>query len=228
MTQVADPYPHTAPPRNGFGITALVLALIGLVFGFLPLTGFLALILGALAVLFGLLGVARTRKGLATNKIMSWVGTALGGLSLVIGIWGVVIVYQVTEQLVRDLDEISTGLQTPPAPGQGNTPADVVPAAPEAEAGPSVVRYEVDGTGTALTINYSTANGGGFSSESVTDARLPWSVEVPVNPEGFTSYDLMASNDENGGTITCRILVNGQVVQEATSKGPYQMVMCMR
>ncbi|MFI0469707.1 MmpS family transport accessory protein [Saccharopolyspora sp. 5N102] len=217
-------------PRNGFGITALVLALVGFVFGIVPLTGFIALILGALAVLFGLLGVARTRKGVATNKIMSWIGAGLGALSLVVGIWGMVIVFQATEKLVRDLDEIGTGLQTPPAPGTGNTAEGVVPAAPgnEVEPGAGVVRYEVDGTGTAMSINYSTGNGGGFSSESVSDARLPWSVEVPVNTDGFTSYSLMASNDEDGGTISCRILVNRQVVQEATSKGPYQSAMCMK
>ncbi|MDQ3761616.1 MAG: hypothetical protein M3460_07925 [Actinomycetota bacterium] len=45
MTQSAAP----TVPRNGFGITAVVLAVIGLV----PFTGFIALILGLLAVVFG-------------------------------------------------------------------------------------------------------------------------------------------------------------------------------
>ena len=40
--------PPTAAPRNGFSITALALALSGLVFGLVPFTGFLALMLGAL------------------------------------------------------------------------------------------------------------------------------------------------------------------------------------
>ncbi|MCA1708749.1 MAG: hypothetical protein LC808_37900, partial [Actinobacteria bacterium] len=61
MTTPSAPPPPPPPaptvPRNGFGIiTALVLALIGLVFGFVPFTGFIALILGMLAVLFGVLG----------------------------------------------------------------------------------------------------------------------------------------------------------------------------
>jgi hypothetical protein len=78
---MADPNPAAVMPlvpRNGFGITALVLALIGLVFGQVPLTGFLALILGMLAVLFGSLGWARTRRGEATNPRMTMIGAALG------------------------------------------------------------------------------------------------------------------------------------------------------
>lgn len=123
------PYPPAAPPRNGFGITALVLALIGLVFSLIPLTGFIALILGGLAVLFGLLGVARTRKGVATNKIMSWIGTGLGGLSLVVGIVGMVIVFQAADQFVRDMDKISDDLQTSP----GSAQEGIVPASPLTE-----------------------------------------------------------------------------------------------
>src|SRR5690606_10626059 len=72
-----QPY-TTQPARNGFGITALVLALVGAVFGIVPLTGFIALILGGLAVVFGLLGIARTRKGIATNRVMSIISTVLG------------------------------------------------------------------------------------------------------------------------------------------------------
>ena len=86
------PY-YAPPPRNGFGVTALCLALPGSVFGFFPLTGFLALVLGALALLFGLLGVARARKGLASNRGMSMLGAVLGACVLVAGIWGVVTLY---------------------------------------------------------------------------------------------------------------------------------------
>ncbi|GAA2797458.1 MmpS family transport accessory protein [Saccharopolyspora taberi] len=225
MTEVVTSSQHVGQPRNGFGIAALVLALIGLVFGIIPLTGFVALILGALAVLFGLLGVARTRKGVATNKIMSWVGTGLGGLAAVVGIWGMVIVFQAAGELVRDLDRIGADFQAPPAPGTPLTPG--VPAG-EAEEGAGAVRYEVEGSGSALSITYSTFNGGGASSESLADTALPWSVEVPVDIDAFSTYTLMASNDENGGTITCRILVNGEVVQEATSKGPFQSAMCVK
>lgn len=122
MTQAAQPT-EPAPavePKNGFGITALALALVGLVFGMIPITGFIALILGALAVLFGLLGVSRARHGRANNKKMSWIGTVLGLGSLALGIWGVVIVFQATDQFVREMDEITRGLENAPPPPKVN------------------------------------------------------------------------------------------------------------
>jgi hypothetical protein len=90
-------------PRNGFGITALVLALIGLVFGLVPLTGFLALILGMLAVLFGSLGWARARRGGATNRKMTVIGAALGIGAVALGIWGMTIVFGTFDKIGKGL-----------------------------------------------------------------------------------------------------------------------------
>lgn len=84
MTQSAAP----TVPRNGFGITALVLAVIGLIFGLMPFAEFITLILGVLAVLFGLLGWSRTRWGVATNHTVTVIGTLLGIGTAVLGIWG--------------------------------------------------------------------------------------------------------------------------------------------
>lgn len=100
--------PPPPPARNGFGITALVLAIIGCVFGLIPFTGFIALILGLLAVLFGLLGLGRVRRRLADNKILTIVGTVLGVLSTVLGIVGIVIVFGTINQLSRDMDELTS------------------------------------------------------------------------------------------------------------------------
>lgn len=97
------PPPAPAAPRNGFGITALVLALVGLVFGLVPFTGFLALILGMLAVLFGLLGWSRARKGIATNSGMAGTGTFLGVAAAVLGIWGMTILFGAVDKLGKDL-----------------------------------------------------------------------------------------------------------------------------
>ncbi|MCA1693472.1 MAG: DUF4190 domain-containing protein [Actinobacteria bacterium] len=100
--------PAAAPtvPRNGFGITALALALTGLVFSFVPLTGFLALILGALAVVFGLLGWGRARRGEATNRTMAVISTALGVLAAVVGIIGISITFSAVDKLGTDLQNI--------------------------------------------------------------------------------------------------------------------------
>lgn len=123
MTQSSYPMgppPVSVPaPRNGMGITALSLALVGLVFSLIPFTGFLAVMLGALALVFGLIGISRARSGLATNRVMSWFGTLLGALALAGGVWGMVIVFQATEEFVRDMDQIGRDLEAPPPmPGQ--------------------------------------------------------------------------------------------------------------
>jgi hypothetical protein len=83
-----------------------VLALVGLVFGLVPFTGFLALILGMLAVLFGLLGWSRTRHGIATNRKMTAISTVLGIGAAALGIWGIVIVFGAVDKLGSDLQNI--------------------------------------------------------------------------------------------------------------------------
>ena len=126
------PTQYAAPARNGFGITALVLAFIGAVFGLVPLTGFIALILGALAVLFGLLGVARVRKGTASNGVMSWIATFLGVGVTALGIWGITMLVGAVQQFDEDMSEIS-GMANGIA--NGGTPA--VPGAPVSNAATS-------------------------------------------------------------------------------------------
>jgi hypothetical protein len=66
-----------AQPRSGFGVTALVLGIIGLVFSWVPVFG---LLLGILAVVFGVLGYIRARGGMAIA------GAVLGSITVVIGI----------------------------------------------------------------------------------------------------------------------------------------------
>lgn len=78
----ADPVqPPPSSPRNGFGITALVLGLVALL---LFWTVFGGLLFGLLGVVFAVLGYLRKRKGIATNGVMALVGGALSVLALVI------------------------------------------------------------------------------------------------------------------------------------------------
>jgi len=102
-------------PKNGFGIAALCLAITGLVFGLVPLTGFIALICGALAVIFGLLGRGRAKRKVATNKKMSTFSTILGVGAIGLGILGMSIVFNAVDELDRELkmvdEEISNQLE---------------------------------------------------------------------------------------------------------------------
>jgi hypothetical protein len=105
---MTTPTPPPAPtvPGNGFGITALALALIGLVLGLVPFTGFIMLILGILAVLLGLLGWSRARNGIATNATMAGLGTVFGVCTIVLGMWSLVVTFNAANQFGRDLQGI--------------------------------------------------------------------------------------------------------------------------
>jgi hypothetical protein len=87
-----DPPPT---PPNGFGIAALVLAVIGLAFEIVPLSGFVSFISGTVGIVFGILGLLRDGRAIA-NLWVSGLGTALSLLALVLGIWGMAVTTQAT------------------------------------------------------------------------------------------------------------------------------------
>lgn len=82
---------------NGFGVTALVLGILAVVFSFIPLVGMISFFLGGLAVIFGIIGI--TRK-------MRPKGTSIAGL--ILGIAGIVIaaiITATTAAVVSGIDE---------------------------------------------------------------------------------------------------------------------------
>jgi Na+/melibiose symporter-like transporter len=74
------PGPAGRPPRNGLGIAALVVGVIGLLLFWTVLGGVL---LGIVAVVLGIIGFRRAKKGEATNGAMALIGAIAGGLALV-------------------------------------------------------------------------------------------------------------------------------------------------
>jgi hypothetical protein len=131
------PYQPSGPPpapRNGFGITAVILGPIGLLFGLIPLTGFVAIICGVIGLVLGLVGFSRVRKGVASNRKTSIAGVVLSLLALILGIWGVVIVGQAFTKLGNDLHAspnpaVGAGLSAAAPPASSGAPAPA-PASP--------------------------------------------------------------------------------------------------
>ncbi|MGW5343004.1 DUF4190 domain-containing protein [Streptomyces sp. HUAS TT3] len=88
------PYaPYGGQPRNGFGVTALVLGILSVVG---CITSLLAIGIGIGAVVFGALGRGKARRGEATNGgvalagiITGAIGIALGAAVLALGIVGI-------------------------------------------------------------------------------------------------------------------------------------------
>lgn len=100
--------PQAPPPRNGLGISALILGIIGLLAGTIPLLFWMAAVLGIIAVVLGLVGARRAKQGYATNRRMSFIGVVLGVLAIVLSVIGALIVNDAFEDLERELDTART------------------------------------------------------------------------------------------------------------------------
>lgn len=76
------PAPGLAPVKqgNGFGVTALILGIIAIIFSFIPLVGIVSFFLGGLAVIFAIIGLTRKNR----PKGLSIAGLILGVASIVI------------------------------------------------------------------------------------------------------------------------------------------------
>ncbi|UGT60633.1 MmpS family transport accessory protein [Nocardia asteroides] len=84
------------------------------------------------------------------------------------------------------------------------------------------VAYEVRGSGGAAAVTYS---GRDFDIAQEAEAPLPWSKDVTI--DGLGKYvSLTAQSGADGEELSCRILVDGRVLSEQTSNGPFSMVSC--
>jgi hypothetical protein len=104
MTAPHYPPPHYAPPapRNGLGLTALILGLVALPFTLTGLTAWIAIILGLVAVPLAFAGIGRVRRRQASNRGVTITGLILGVLAIVLGIASTVVT-------INALDEAFSG-----------------------------------------------------------------------------------------------------------------------
>ncbi|MEV5198592.1 DUF4190 domain-containing protein [Streptomyces sp. NPDC053720] len=111
--------PGGRPARNGLGIAALILGVIGAVSGLIPFLFWLAGILGLIALILGLVGRGRAKRGEATNKGMATFGAVLGLISLILTVVGAVITFKAVDDAVNDLNKAvsDTTASAKPKPG---------------------------------------------------------------------------------------------------------------
>lgn len=131
---------------------------------------------------------------------------------------------------------VSGGGDQPATPTAGSgQPSSVAPAAPSTGAsgaesasespagGSGTVVYEVTGEGRASNVTYSSNGSGGQSQR--TNVRLPFRQEIQAE-EFFGFYSIVAQNGQNGGTLTCKITKDGEVIGEGESEGAFAVVSC--
>jgi hypothetical protein len=104
--------PTPVQMRNGLGVTALILGIIGALFGLIPILFFIAGPLGLAAFICGLVGRSRAKKGLASNGRMSLIGAILGLLSMVLAVVGIVIVVGAFSNAGKELEKLGDDLSS--------------------------------------------------------------------------------------------------------------------
>jgi Domain of unknown function (DUF4190) len=72
--------------QNGLGIASLVLAILGLLSGWVPIVGPVGIVLGLVAVIIGFLGRGRVKRGIADNGGVAMAGIVLGALAIIVGL----------------------------------------------------------------------------------------------------------------------------------------------
>ncbi|MEU9116006.1 DUF4190 domain-containing protein [Streptomyces sp. NPDC048483] len=104
-----QPAPMGAPApqvaRNGLGVAALVLGIIGTLSGIPMFLFWLAGPLGVLSLIFGLVGMGRAKKGQATNKGVAVTGTILGVLAIILAIVGVIVSVLVVKGVAEEAEK---------------------------------------------------------------------------------------------------------------------------
>lgn len=79
-------YPSPVQPKNGLGIAALVLALVGLLGSWVPFVNAVSIVLGIVAIVLGVLGRGRAKRGTANNGGIAIAGVVLGALAIIVGL----------------------------------------------------------------------------------------------------------------------------------------------
>ena len=86
----------------------------------------------------------------------------------------------------------------------------------------ATVRYEVSGApGTAEYLTYEID----YAQAHETNVRLPWSKQFTADPAGHTF--LLSAQGTGSSTLTCRILVDGKLVSQATASGQPARTVCV-
>ena len=80
-------------PRNGLGPTAVILGVVGVLFGVFPATFFIAAPLGIAGVFIGRAGHRRCMRGDANNGRVAMLGAVISGAACVLACIGAVIFF---------------------------------------------------------------------------------------------------------------------------------------
>lgn len=88
----------------------------------------------------------------------------------------------------------------------------------------AVIVYEVTGDAAGVDVTYTTF-GDSLTTNQESAATLPWSKEVKTKGLG-KGGQLVVSTSESGGTVTCKVTVDGKEAKTATASGAFAIATC--
>jgi hypothetical protein len=116
MNDTATPAPITrVEPRNGYGLTSVILGAIGAGLGLIPLLWFLAGPAGIAGLALALANRGRLKRRTATNKKTTIWGAVLSVAAIGLAIAGFIILQQAVTKLNHDLNNLP-GFDVTPSP----------------------------------------------------------------------------------------------------------------
>ncbi|HEY0805939.1 MAG TPA: MmpS family transport accessory protein [Pseudonocardiaceae bacterium] len=86
------------------------------------------------------------------------------------------------------------------------------------------ISYDAGGTAKTATVTYSTFSISG-SADGQQDTALPWHKDVQATGFGKGGI-LTVTAGTDGGTVTCKVTVNGVVQKTATASGAFASATC--
>jgi hypothetical protein len=89
----------------------------------------------------------------------------------------------------------------------------------------STITYEVTGDVASVDVDYSTYGDAGVTSSQENVTTLPWTKDMKT--KGFVKGgSLLVMADEVGGTVTCRVLIDGKEATTNTATGSFAVATC--
>jgi hypothetical protein len=175
---------HVAPPRNGLGLAALILGIIGAISGIIPLLFWLAGTLGVIGLILGFVGRARAKRGEATNGKTALWGIITSAIALILSIVGMVIVFDAFGEAADELAEIAEE-PTAAVDSPESEPAAEPPAEEPTQPADTVAAGAV---GDTITVTEDGVDTGEVLFESVTSRTTPTDADFGEPPANGTYW----------------------------------------
>lgn len=194
---IGYPVPPPPPPaQNGMGIASFVLGLLGLLTSFIPVVGVVAWPMVIIGLVLGFVALGKAGRGRATNKGMAIAGIVLSALGLVVCVIWVVLFGAAANEVKEEAEREAT------------------------------VVYELSGDAKDVTVTYTTfGDDTATTPEQEVVTALPWQKDFKTKGL-FKGGSMSASAGADGGSLTCKVTVDGVVKKTQTATGQFAIVTC--